>query len=491
MTRIPRSVRVWLPQCYLSEMRPTARPLLHEIRSRPGWRGTLQAVAAATTGLSTGCALDWTANATVQDAGISHDSGVIGDAAPSDAETQRQDDAHVLDAEDSGTGGEPDGSVPELPLPACADGRLEQLGTFSSSTDGAGDQLMLSCAASAGNDLALHWVVPKTGYYELTTKGSNFDNVLGIVSAACNGTEYACEHSSEPRIVRRFEAGEEYVVVVDGVAGSHGAVELGVHRVTCPANELSADDLPFTSTTAFGTSAHDGICGGAGERERSLLWTAPSAGLYAFTVTSHEFDPVLYVEEGPRCGGPLLGCNAGGRGMPRSQVTRRVKAGELLTLIVDSGDGAGVFTLDVEKLSTPCPTFARDPIEDPPVDGTLEPDAPSLLTATCLPTSQSVIPGGTYDRADHSFAITVPAGYGCSVFVEADKPIGLYVIEGTQCAGYERKCLVGDEGPSYFATTNFGEFTSDVDSHWVVVVEAAFPNEGTVAYTLSSGCFIP
>jgi hypothetical protein len=174
----------------------------------------------------------------------------------------------------------------------------------------------------------------------------------------------------------------------------------------------------------------------------------------------------------------------------RAQVTRRVTEGAQLTLIVDAQSGSGQFSLDATKVNASCPTYTRDPMNDQAVTRTLAPGDASLLTATCLPTSQSVVPGGTYDRADHSYGITVPAGFGCFVNVESDKPVGLYALEGSACAGPERTCTESEGSTApYFTDLRIGDPASKTPSNWVVVIESASPNSGTLEYTLSTTCY--
>lgn len=437
--------------------------------------------------LQTACALDWSKRSP-------HDAGERFDTEEMQDSGERTDGD--IGAEDP-VGPESADAASEPPaLPQCADQWVDKLGTHRADTSKSGDDARLSCAVGIANDLAFYWVVPETGAYEISTKGSAFDTALALTAASCDATEIACERATGVEgasLLRKLKADDAYVIVVDGNAGSQGAVELRVDRINCPDVDLSEQPLPLTASTALGTNNHEGVCGGAGEYERAFRWTAKVEGLYVFRVTSEVFSPALYVERGLRCGGEQLGCSRGSKSGNPAEVTRYVAAGADITLIVDSAEGAGDFRLDVEKISaSACPGAEFSPLHSPPVTRTLAPHAPSIMTGSCMPTRVSVLPGGTYELADHSYRVEIGAGMGCNVDVEADGPVAVYVLEGGDCSGAEYSCERAEaEQAPYFVSVKLGDITSKTDSRWVVVVESASPPSGTVEYTMSGICYLP
>jgi hypothetical protein len=378
---------------------------------------------------------------------------------------------------------------PDPELPACAAQSLVGLGSASVSTTAAGaGQFTLSCGAGSSDDAGIYWVAPEAGYYSIDTFGSSFDTVLGVVSAACDGTELACNDNGgeapQSELVRQFAVGEGVVLVVDGNSGGFGDAVVNARAVTCPAIDTERQVLPLASTTLDGESVHEGACGSTGQLEKTFRWKAPSSGLFRFTVSSDEMSPALYVERGPRCGGELLGCNAGGFGSPAT-VVRRLNEADLVTLIVEGTDAAGSFELNVEDISeNTCPD------QPPPVlfddiseTGVLAAGDPSVLTGSCAPARQRIVPGGEFDLPEHAYPLTVDAVF-CNVGISADGPVAVYVLEGLVCGGRELFCQT-------FEAPDFEGLTPALDggpSDYVVVVESISPVTGDVSYTLDYLC---
>lgn len=394
-----------------------------------------------------------------------------------------------------GAGPEPDGGVggdPGPQPPPCAALTLPGLGTADATTTASGEgQFTLSCAPGSSDDVGVFWVAPEAGYYSIDTFGSSFDTALGVVGADCT-TELACNDDTggiTSEVVREFAAGEAVVFVVDGKSGSSGGVVLNAQAVRCPAIDLNRQQPPVATTTLDGTNEHAGACGGAAQLEKAFRWTAERAGLYRFTATSTEFSPALHLQRGPRCGGEPIGCNVGGSRSPAT-VLARVGAGEAVTLIVDGVDGAGSVELDVEDVSaTTCP---NQPSFGPfgEVSGVLTAGDPSLLTGSCVPARQAILPLGEFDLPEHSYPVSI-GGALCDVLIEADGPVAVYVHEGRECGGRELVCQVledpsAEEG---FVQADLGNLTGPAVDY-VVTVEAANPVGGSVNYTLSFICAV-
>jgi hypothetical protein len=396
-----------------------------------------------------------------------------------------------------GTGGsaEPDAGTavePEPELPACASQRITGLGSATATTTAAGEgQFTLGCATGSADDVGIFWVAPAAGYYSIDTFGSSFDTALAVISDSCSA-ELACnddagaEFTSE--IVREFAAGEAVVLAVDGTTGSFGDVVVNTQAVTCPALDLNRQAPPAITSTLDGTNEHSGACGGDGQREKAFRWKSPSAGLFRFTAASDEFSAALYLERGARCGGELVSCNAGGFASPAT-VVARLAEDEVVTLIVDGTDGAGGVTLNVEDISGElCPTQAGfDPFGE--VSGVLQGGDPSVLTGSCVPARQTVLPGGTFDLPEHTYPITI-GGASCDVVITADGPVAIYVHEGLECGGRELVCqAVDDPSQGELVQADLGNLTGPAVDY-VVTVEATSPNGPPVNYTLGFLCFV-
>jgi len=349
----------------------------------------------------------------------------------------------------------------------------------AASTVGATDSTTLSCSVGNSPDVTFDWIVPKTGFYTVSTEGSSFDTVLGLRADACDGTELGCVDDSPAgmngALVQRFVVGQRVAIVVDGKAGTEGDVALHLDPVTCPAQDLTEQPMPVSLTTLGGTNTFEGSCGGAGRSERSYSWVAPSDGLFRFTVTTDAFDPALYVLDGPLCDAPILGCNASGAGALPAEVTRHLTAGQAVTLVVDSVQGAGVFTLDAQKLSDTCPGADLPNPADTPITATINDGDPSVITASCAPTGIVMIPNGTHIYGDRTYSASIGAGKRCGYRVEADGPVAVFVLAGDLvCGGAEEQCAeAADDGTGlYVAEGHLGSVTADESQNYVLVVRS-------------------
>ena len=78
--------------------------------------------------------------------------------------------------------------------------------------------------------------------------------------------------------------------------------------------------------------AHAGSCGGDASQDVTAAWSAPSAGLYAFTTRGSLADTVLYAR--PSCNGDELACNDDSGGQSAA-LALDLAAGEQVLLTVD------------------------------------------------------------------------------------------------------------------------------------------------------------
>ena len=349
----------------------------------------------------------------------------------------------------------PGESTGEPPL-ACVDGVLDPplgAGLVEVDVAPAGDDFTGSCGGAGSADVAYQWDAPYDGFFVLDTEGSDFDTLLYLFDD-CGGNELSCNDNTEgsvsSRVVAPFEQGDRVLVVVDGNAGESGQAVLNIDEVQCPSADLTGQALPAQFSNVAGASEHGGGCGGDGNPERAFRWQAEQAGLYAFRVESQEFQPALYLERGPICGGPRLACN--GAAFGRSEVMRVLEAGQYVTLIVDSQGGAGNFDIDIVPLDEPCPLQPLGMGAMGDID-----DFTDTMSSGCGPSGYTE--GSTFNAyPDATYAWTSPgmvgSNSGCDITVSSGFPVALSLQEGT-CDGSEVQCEAGsfDMGTGMFQAT--------------------------------------
>lgn len=379
-----------------------------------------------------------------------------------------------------------------MPPLECVDGVLEpSLGPALARlpTGSAGDDSSGSCGGAGSNDVAHQWNVPYSGFFALDTEGSDFDTVLYVLDD-CGGNELACNDDaggSSSRIVAPFEAGARVVVVVDGKEGGSGTAVLGIEPVECPSIDLIGHALPTSYSNLPGTNEHGGACGGGSARERTFRWQAPAAGLYALSLDSEAFSPALYLEEGPSCGGPLLGCNAATTS--HAEVMRVLEAGEYVTFYADSLGGEGQFHVDIVALADACPAELLEASASGQIT-----DFPNVMSSSCGPAGSDES-GAFVPHADATYAWTSPgmigSNSGCDLVVTAGFPVALSLQEGA-CDGPELQCEPGafDGGTAqYTATVSVGHIPA---TDFTLTVSPTGPSAewtGGPMFTLEVVCF--
>ena len=321
----------------------------------------------------------------------------------------------------------------------------------------AGDDFTGSCGGAGSADVAYQWDAPYAGFFVLDTEGSDFDTLLYLFDD-CDGSELWCNDDTEEavssRVVAPFEAGERVLVVVDGKAGESGQAVLNIDEVQCPSADLTGQALPAQFSNVAGASEHGGGCGGDGNPERAFRWQAAEPGLYAFRAISDAFEPAVYLEAGPICGGPELACN--GAAFGRSEAMRVLGAGQYVTFIVDSLGGTGSFDVDIVPLADPCPGA----ILGMGAAGDIG-DFTNSMSSSCGPSGFTE--GSTFNSyPDATYGWTSPgmvgSNSGCDITVSSGFPVALSLQQGT-CDGPEVECTQGmfDMGIGmYQATVSVG-----------------------------------
>ncbi|MCX4247597.1 hypothetical protein [Paraliomyxa miuraensis] len=391
------------------------------------------------------------------------------------------------------TGSTETGDTTGEPPLVCIDGVLEPpvgSGLVQTPTAPAGDDFEGSCGGAGSNDVAYQWDVPFDGFFVLDTQGSDFDTLL-YLRDDCEGSELACNDDAEgsvsSRIVGPFGQDDRLLVVVDGKAGETGTAVLNINPVECPSADLTGQPLPETFSNVAGTNTHGGACGGDGNPERAFRWQAEADGLHAFRVDTGAFQPAVYLEEGPICGGPQLQCN--GPAFGRSEVMRVLSAGEYVTIFVDSTSGAGDFDIDIELLAETCPGAALVP----PIVGDID-DYGNVMSSSCGPSGYQE--GGTfYDYADATFSWTSPGmvgdNSGCDITVTSGFGVALSLQQGS-CDGPEVQCEEGvfdAAAGMYSATVSVGHIPPTEFTVVVSPTQEAWMWLGGSGFTIDVNCF--
>jgi hypothetical protein len=383
----------------------------------------------------------------------------------------------------SGGGGDAAPPPDAIPVPidagidtSCSDGViLDGVGTTSIDTEAAGNDFTASCGGESSPDQMLVWTAPITDYYVFDTFGSGFDTVLGLY-AECAGQEFACSNNvgdlGQSEVVRKFLAGQQALVLVDGTTGDSGQGVLNIQRVTCPDTDVEGQTFPVELTTrGFGDDTSS-QCGGVGQEDRAYHWAAPQDGLYYFRVTSESFTPALTLIEGPRCADRVLACGGAQVGTYGAEIVRFVRAGQPVSLVVDGVDGSGLFTLDIaltanQTCSEAVVMAATEPFDDDFTERSLAP--------SCGFARQSGSFGQLYEVPDKVYTLIVPPVDGscvgdCGVAVTSPQEFVLYGLEGEQCGGAEVGCQLAqlNGNPTATASLSFPRGTEEARYTFVV-----------------------
>lgn len=318
-----------------------------------------------------------------------------------------------------------------------------------------------SCGGATSKDVAFQWIAPFTDYFVFDTSGSDFDTALYLLDG-CEGEELACSDNAQSgvssRLVRRFDAGDQLVVVVDGETGKDGNAVLNVNTVACPNSDLEGEALPGTFTNIAGTNTFSPSCGTGTGLERAFRYTADDSGLYSFRATSTDFQPIMNLQVGPECGGEDLQCSISNPGQVGGEVIRNLQAGDAVTLIVDSAGGTGEFELDVEFLAESCPA---DTLAFESLVGTIT-ESPHVMTTSCGNIGE--FSNGMVDFfGAATFGWTSPGqagtNSGCDIIVTTGFPAAVSLQAGATCSGAEEQCstsAIDDETGRYMASVGVG-----------------------------------
>ena len=217
---------------------------------------------------------------------------------------------------------------------------------------------------TGGASLWWTWTAPASGQVNIDTMQSSIDTLLAVYTgSAVNAlTEVKSDDNSGGSGTSRLSfpavAGTAYQIAVDGKNGATGLVMLNVGLI--PANDSFAAPLdetgPSWAVTAANASAskeggepnHAGQTGGHSLWYR---WTAPTSRVYAISVYTTDFDPVVAVYTGTTLNAltPVASNDNVVSGSKQSLATLNATAGQTYLIAVDgvSDTDTGQFTLSV------------------------------------------------------------------------------------------------------------------------------------------------
>lgn len=374
----------------------------------------------------------------------------------------------------------------------CVEGDLAT--TASGTTADGGNDFSASCGTGNSPDVAYRFVAPSAGYYSFDTLGSAFDTVVSLYSGGCAGAELGCnqDHGGLPQseVVAELSKDQEVLVVVDGSVGDQGQYSLNVAPVSCPGLDLTGQPFPANLSTIGQQDNFKPSCGdvtpAANAPERTLRWVPETDGVYRFSLTTSAFRPTLSLFEGAKCGGELLQCSYNVVSGHPAQVTRRLKAGVPITLIVDALDAkSGAFKLDMEKLADTCPALPLLSQSKTNVSLT-DANSTKILSSSCSwAGNQSAGTNQHYEEHIYPIKIAATGFINCTyTFENMDNSYVAYLLRGNDCSGEELECLDGGTAEAAFS------FGTDDAGDYLLVIENTFPFSGTpLGYDISLLCY--
>lgn len=119
----------------------------------------------------------------------------------------------------------------------------------------------------------------------------------------------------------------------------------------CEARDLASATgaAVATGSTTGRPNDESGGCGGGSAPDERLVWIAPAAGSFTFSLAGSSYDTLLYVRDANdgSCDGAQLACNDDSIGVA-SSVSATLFAGQQVLIVVDGfGSGSGSWTLAI------------------------------------------------------------------------------------------------------------------------------------------------
>ncbi|XXX77987.1 MXAN_6577-like cysteine-rich protein [Sorangium sp. So ce134] len=269
--------------------------------------------------------------------------------------------------------------------------------------------LTAPCSGGGGPEATFAFTAPADALYTFDTFGTSFDTVLHLHDGTCSGPSLGCNDDSsglQSQVKVLLDEGQTIVVVVDGYSSSaSGPYTLNVNQTIvppCPLIDLgSTAPQTVTGTTAEAVDILRPTCGGAGGREVTYSFTAPSDGTYIIDTFGSSFNTTLAALNGT-CGGTTIACSADAAGSQQSRLTLDLEEGQTIILLLDgeSPGASGDFTLNIER-------FEGGGVCSAPID--LGSSFPQVVTGSTVEQPGSITPVcGSSTAPDMIYSFTAP-----------------------------------------------------------------------------------
>jgi|GEM_PF-840745 len=214
-----------------------------------------------------------------------------------------------------------------------------------------------SGTAAAVRSVWWTWTAPANGPVTLDTIGSSFDTLLAVYTGAAVDalTLRASDDDSggnrTSRVTFDAVAGTAYQMAVDGYLGETGQIVVGLAQTASagPGNDLFANRVAMSGTTASASGANHGATAEAGEpahagyaASRSVWWswTAPTSGQVTIDTIGSDFDTLLALYTGSALTGLTAVASDDQSGGGNTSLVRvPVAAGTTYQIAVDGWQG--------------------------------------------------------------------------------------------------------------------------------------------------------
>ena len=307
--------------------------------------------------------------------------------------------------------------------------------TVRGSTAGRGDRHTPSCTAG-GSDVGYVFIPERSGTYAVDVN-AGYDCVVAVFDQAgspmaCNDDAGSTNHS---RVEVRFEAGNRYVLAVDGYRGATGRYEMTLQSLSLdpapggeggqPADHELLVGQRGAGDTSTLSDTRTPPCGATpGSPDETWTFRPRESGTYRIDVDS-EFDGVLALY--PQNGQTPLECNDDHGSTRASQIIAELAQGAVYEIVVDGYRGqSGAYGVEISR------TGRTAPPSSPGAATPLRLSVPARGDTTNQ--SDDVRPGcgsapGTPDQA---FLFTPPAAgrYRFRVDAQYDSVLAVYPAQG-------------------------------------------------------------
>jgi hypothetical protein len=301
--------------------------------------------------------------------------------------------------------------------------------TIMDDNSGSVDQFTPYCYASGQGEDTFSFTAPSAGSYAISVDTAfSFEPVIDIRNGSCIGGSLACDFGGYSQAVQvDLAAGQSIVIAVDSTYNG-GPYTMDIQSAPpCPEIPLSGS-LPITVSgdNTGAPNLQDPSCASFfNANEQTYSFTAPAAGVYAFSVDTMFFGAIVEVRNGSCAGAPLSCVSNFGI----TTATATLAAGQTVVVVVDSDGGTGPYDLTVD-VAPPCPGVNLGSTTPQTVMGTTS--GASFYSGNCSFGSQS--------SPEDSFLFTAPANgtYTFDTLGSAfDTVLYLHTID---CGGAEITC---------------------------------------------------